>query len=424
MSALHEKLLKMKRVVITGLGTISPLGNTVNELWSNLIKGKSGASLIDRFDTEQVKTKFACQVKDFDPLNYMEKAEVRKMDLFSQYAVAAADQCMKDAMFDPNSWNLDKVGVIWASGIGGIETFEEAVVDTFNREGELKMSPFFITKLISNMASGLISIRYGLKNISYGLVSACASSNSAIVDAFNYIKLGKADAVVAGGSEACVTKSAIGGFNASRALSTNNENYMSASRPFDKTRDGFVIGEGAGALLLEEMEHAKKRGANIYCELVGTGLASDAYHITATHPDGLGAERAMREALAEAELSPGDVDYLNAHATSTPQGDPCECKAIERVFENSLDKLNIGATKSMLGHLLGAAGAIESIASIMSIKHNIIPPTINVKEVDEQISPKLNLTLNKPVEKEVNVSMNNTFGFGGHIAVSLFKKYN
>ncbi len=415
--------MQMKRVVVTGLGTINPLGNNCDDFWMNLIQGKSGASLIDRFDTSQLKTKFACQVKDFDPLNYMERSEARKMDLFSQLAIAASEECMLDASFDVNNWDLDKVGVIWASGIGGVATFEEATADAFNREGMLRMSPFFITKLISNMAAGLISIRYGLRNVSYGLVSACASSNSAIIDAFNYIKLGKANAIITGGSEASVAKSAIGGFNASRALSVNNDNYLTASKPFDKNRDGFVMGEGAGALMLEEFEHAQKRGAKIYCELVGTGLASDAYHVTATHPDGIGAERAMREALSEANLSADEVDHLNAHATSTPLGDPCESKAIERVFENSLDKLNISATKSMLGHLLGAAGAVEAIACILSIKHNIVPPTINLTELDEQISPQLNFTLNKSVEKEVKVAMNNTFGFGGHIAVSLFKEF-
>ncbi len=420
---MHEKLKMMKRVVVTGIGTINPLGNNIDDFWTSLVQGKSGASLIERFDTEQVKTKFACQVKDFDPLNYMTKAEARKMDLFSQFAVAASEQCMKDASFNAETWNLDRIGVIWASGIGGIQTFEDAITDACKVDGELKMSPFFITKLILNMAAGLISIRYGLKNVSHGIVSACASSNSAIVESFNYIRLGKADAIITGGSEASVTKSAIGGFNASRALSTNNENYLTASRPFDKTRDGFVIGEGAGALMLEELEHAQKRGAKIYCELVGTGLASDAYHMTATHPDGIGAEKAMREALAEANLSPQDVDHLNAHATSTPLGDPCECKAIVRIFENSLDKLNVSATKSMVGHLLGAAGAVEAITSILSINHNIVPPTINLKELDENISSKLNFTVDKAVEKEVKVAMNNTFGFGGHIAVSLFKQF-
>lgn len=413
----------MKRIVVTGIGTINPLGNNCNTFWDNMMLGKSGASLIDRFDTTNFKTKFACQVKDFDPHNYMEKSEARKMDLFTQYAVAAAEECMQDAGFDPSSWNLDRVGAIWASGIGGIQTFEDAVIDMCKCENEIRMSPFFITKLISNMAAGLLTIRYGLKNVSHAIVSACASSNSAIVDAYNYLRLGKADAVLAGGSEASISRSALGGFNASRALSVNNDNYLSASRPFDKTRDGFVIGEGAGALMLEELEHALKRGAKIYAEIVGSGLASDAYHVTATHPEGLGAERAMLEALREAQMSPDEVDYINAHATSTPQGDPCECKAIARVFENSLDKVNISATKSMTGHLLGAAGAVEAIAGILSIKHNKIPPTTNFSELDEQISPKLNLTVNQAVEKEVNVVMNNTFGFGGHIAVSLFKRY-
>ncbi|MDF1547684.1 MAG: beta-ketoacyl-ACP synthase II [Bacteroidales bacterium] len=413
----------MKRVVVTGIGTINPLGNDSDTFWNNMMQGKSGASLIDRFDTTNYKSKFACQVKDFDPHNYMEKAEARKMDLFAQYAIAAAEECMQDTGFDSDKWDLDRVGAIWASGIGGIHTFEDAVIDMCKCENEIKMSPFFITKLITNMAAGLITIRYGLKNVSHAIVSACASSNSAIVDAYNYIRLGKADAILTGGSEACISRSALGGFNASRALSTNNENYLTASRPFDKTRDGFVMGEGAGALMLEDLDHALKRGAKIYCEIIGSGLASDAYHVTATHPEGLGAERAMREALREANMLPNEVDYINAHATATPQGDPCECKAIGRVFENSLDSLNISATKSMTGHLLGAAGAVEAIAGILSIKHNKIPPTINFTELDEQISPKLNLTVNQPVEKEVNVVMNNTFGFGGHIAVSLFKRY-
>lgn len=413
----------MKRVVVTGIGTINPLGNDSNTFWNNLVQGKSGASLIDRFDTTNYKSKFACQVKDFNPHNYMEKAEARKMDLFVQYAIAAAEECMKDTGFDADKWDLDRVGAIWASGIGGIQTFEDAVIDMCKCENEVRMSPFFITKLITNMAAGILTIRYGLKNVSHAIVSACASSNSAIVDSYNYIRLGKADAILTGGSEACISRSALGGFNASRALSTNNDNYLTASRPFDKTRDGFVMGEGAGALMLEDLDHALKRGAKIYCEIVGSGLASDAYHVTATHPEGLGAERAMREALREANMMPDEVDYINAHATATPQGDPCECKAIGRVFENSLDSLNISATKSMTGHLLGAAGAVEAIAGILSIKHNKIPPTINFTELDDQISPKLNLTVNQPVEKEVNVVMNNTFGFGGHIAVSLFKRY-
>lgn len=412
----------MKRVVITGLGTVNPLGNNCNEFWNNAINGVSGASLIDRFDASSIKTKFACQVKGFDPLNYMERAEARKMDLFAQFALAATEECMQDAVFDINNWNLNRIGVIWASGVGGMQTFEDAILGMANETGEIKMSPFFITKLISNIAAGLISIKYQLKNVSYSLVSACASSNSAIIDAYNYIRLGKADAVVTGGSEACITRGAMAGFNASRALSTNNEDYLTASRPFDKTRDGFVMGEGAGALMLEDYDHAMARGAKIYCEIVGSGLASDAYHLTATHPEGLGAESAMREALREADLNPDDVDHLSAHATSTPLGDPCECKAIERVFSDSLDKLNISATKSMHGHLLGGTGAVEAILAILSIKNNIVPPTINLKHLDENISDKLNFTLDKAVEKEVKVAMNNTFGFGGHIAVSLFKE--
>ena len=412
----------MKRVVITGIGTINPLGNNPEDFWNNLIKGVSGASLIDRFDTTHFKTKFACQVKNFNVNDYIEKAEARKMDLYTQYAIAATDQCTRDAGFDKESWDLSRMGVIWATGIGGVQTFDEVLIDYTLHKDNPRFSPFFITKIIPNMASGYISIRYGLLGVSYTIISACASSNSAIADAFNYIKLGKANAVIAGGSEAAVCESPIGGFNGSKALSTNNENYKSASKPFDKDRDGFVLGEGAGALMLEDYEHAVKRGAKIYCELVGTGLASDAYHVTATHPEGLGAIKAMNEALSEAGLKPSDVDYLNAHATSTPMGDPCECKAIETVFNGSIDKLSISATKSMTGHLLGAAGAIEAIACVLAIKNNKIPPTINFNELDPQINPNLRLTLNKAEEKEVKVAMNNTFGFGGHIAVTVFKQ--
>ena len=412
----------MKRVVITGIGTVNPLGNNPAEFWNNLIKGVSGASLIERFDTTQFKTKFACHVKDFNVTDYIEKAEARKMDLYTQYAIAATDQCTLDAGFNKENWDLDKIGVIWATGIGGVNTIDEGIIDYATNRGNPRFSPFFITKIIPNMASGYISIRYGLLGVSYTIISACASSNSAIADAFNYIRLGKAKAIIAGGSEAAVCESPIGGFNAARALSVNNENYTSASKPFDKDRDGFVMGEGAGALMLEDYEHAVKRGAKIYCELVGTGLASDAYHVTATHPEGLGAVKAMQEALNEANLVPEEVDYINAHATATPLGDPCECKAIETVFNGSIDTLNISATKSMTGHLLGAAGAIEAIACILAIANNKIPPTINFNELDPQINPKLNITPNVAVNKEVKVAMNNTFGFGGHIAVTIFKK--
>jgi 3-oxoacyl-[acyl-carrier-protein] synthase II len=412
----------MKRVVITGIGTVNPLGNNINEYWNNLIKGVSGASLITKFNATHFKTKFACEVKNFDPGQYIEKSEARKMDLFTQYAIAATDQCTQDAGFNKESWNMDRMGVIWATGIGGIGTFDEVLKEYAQNMENPRFGPFFITKIIPNMASGHISIRYGILGVSYTIISACASSNSAIADAFNYIRLGKADTMIAGGSEAAICESAVGGFNGARALSTNNENYQTASKPFDKDRDGFVLGEGAGAIMLEEYEHAKKRGAKIYCELVGTGMASDAFHVTATHPDGLGAIRAMKEALNEASLLPSDVDYVNAHATATPMGDPCECKAIETVFDKSIDKLNISATKSMTGHLLGAAGVVEAIACILSIKHNKIPPTINFNELDPAINPKLNFTPNKAVDKEVKVAMNNTFGFGGHIGVTVFKK--
>jgi len=412
----------MKRVVVTGIGTVNPLGNNTNDFWNNLINGVSGAALIDRFDTTNFKTKFACLIKNFDVTQYIEKSEARRMDLFTQYAIAATDQCTIDAGFSKETWDLDHIGVIWATGIGGVGTIDEGLIDYAQSQKNPRFSPFFITKSIPNMASGHISIRYGLLGLSYTIISACASSNSAIADAFNYILLGKANAIIAGGSEAAVCESPIGGFNGARALSTNNENYQSASKPFDKDRDGFVMGEGAGAIMLEEYEHAKKRGAKIYCELVGTGMASDAFHVTATHPDGLGAIKAMKEALAEAQLKPEDVDYINAHATATPLGDPCECKAIETVFNGSIDTLHISATKSMTGHLLGAAGVVEAIACILSIKHNKIPPTINFNELDSAINPKLQLTPNKAVDKVVNVAMNNTFGFGGHIAVTVFKK--
>jgi 3-oxoacyl-[acyl-carrier-protein] synthase II len=414
----------MKRVVITGMGAITPIGNNVNEFWTSLINGKSGIAPITRFDVSNYKTRFAGEVKGFDALQYMEKGEARKMDLFSQYAIGVMDECIKDSSVDFASENLARFGVIWGTGIGGIQTFEDEVL-AFGQNNKIpRFSPFFITKMISNIAAGLISIRYGLRGVSYVTTSACASGNNAIVDAFNLIRLGKADAIFAGGSEACITQSGLGGFSSMKALSERNDSPETASRPFDVSRDGFVMGEGGAVLMLEELEHAKKRGAKIYCEVAGGGFGSDAYHIAATHPEGLGAIAAMKEAIEEAGMKPEDVDYVNTHGTSTPVGDLSECKAMANVFANSLDKLHISATKSMTGHLLGAAGAAEAVACVLAIRDGIVPPTINLNEVDPQIDSRLNLTPNKAVKKEVNVVVNNTFGFGGHIFVSLFKKYN
>lgn len=413
----------MKRVVVTGLGAITPVGNNVNDFWTSLINGKSGVAPITRFDASMFKTRFAGEVKNFDPLQYMEKSEARKMDLFAQYAIAVMDECIKDSAIDFSSLDLGKVGVIWGTGIGGLQTLEDEVISYAKDPEKPRFSPFFITKMISNMAAGLISIRYGLRGVSYVTTSACASGNNAIVDAFNLIRLGKANVIFAGGSEASITHSGLGGFSSMKALSERNDSPETASRPFDKDRDGFVMGEGGGVLILEELEHAKKRGAKIYCEVAGTGFGSDAYHIAATHPDGIGAVAAMRDAIEEAGLQPSDVDYVSTHGTSTPVGDLSECKAMCTVFDKSLDKLHISATKSMTGHLLGAAGAIEAIACVKAITEGIVPPTINVNEIDSAIDKRLNVTPNKAVKKEVNVALNNTFGFGGHIFVSLFKKY-
>lgn len=416
--------IKLKRVVVTGLGALTPIGNNVNNYWKNLIIGKSGVAEITRFDPSPFKTRFAGEVKGFDPLQFMEKPEARKMDLFSQFAMAVIDECIKDSKIDFSTLNLGKIGVIWGTGIGGIQTFEEEVLAFGQRLDSPRFSPFFITKMISNMAAGLISIRYGLRGLSYTTTSACASGNNAIVDAFNTIRLGKADIIFAGGSEACITRSGLGGFSSMKAISERNDSPETASRPFEASRDGFVMGEGGGVLILEELEHAKKRGAKIYCEVVGGGFGSDAYHIAATHPEGIGAVAAMNDAIEEAGISPSDVDYVSTHGTSTPVGDLSECKAICSVFGKSLDKLHISSTKSMTGHLLGAAGAIEAIACIKAINTGIIPPTINLNEIDPLINKDLNLTPNNCVKKEVNIAMNNTFGFGGHIFVSLFKKFN
>lgn len=413
----------MKRAVITGLGAITPIGNNVNEFWKNLVAGKSGAAPITKFDTTNHKTKFACEVKNFSPLDYFEKPEARKMDLYTQYTLAAADECIKDSGIDIKQCNLSRIGVLIASGIGGIKTFEDEMLGYFENNKIPRFSPFFITKMIANMATGYLTMKYGFNGISYCVVSACASSNNAIANALDIIRLGRADVVIVGGSEAAITPSAIGGFNATKALSTLNDFPEKASRPFDKQRDGFVMGEGAAILMVEELEHALNRGAKIYCELAGYGAASDAYHITAPHPEGLGAILAMEGALKDAQMKPEDISYINAHATATPAGDISECKAIEKIFGNVIDNLHISATKSMTGHLLGAAGAIEAIACIKSIEEGIIPPTINLDELDPQINPKLNLTPHKSIKKEVKAALNNTFGFGGHTSSTLFRKY-
>ncbi|WP_428232174.1 beta-ketoacyl-ACP synthase II [Flavobacterium sp.] len=412
----------MKRVVITGLGAVTPIGNNVSEYWNSLINGVSGAAEITKFDTSQFKTKFACEVKNFDPQNIFEKNEIRKYDLFTQYALYVTDEAIKNANINFDSLNKDRIGVIWGSGDGGVSTFEEQIAEFKLGNGIPRFSPFFIPKRIINIASGAISIKYGLRGINYTTASACSASNTAIIDAFNYIRWGKADLIISGGSEASITESSIGGFNASKALSTLNDDCTRASRPFDATRDGFVLGEGAGAIILESYEHAIKRNAVILAEIVGGGLAGDAYHLTGTHPDGAGAILGMRLALEEAEISPDEIDYINAHATSTPTGDLSELKAMEKVFGIN-PNANISATKSMTGHLLGGAGAIEAIACIKAVQGNIVPPTINTKTIEPEFANKFNLTLEKAQPRIVNYAMSNTFGFGGHIASSIFKKF-
>jgi 3-oxoacyl-[acyl-carrier-protein] synthase II len=411
----------MKRVVITGLGAVTPIGNNVQDYWNALINGVSGAVPISKFDTTKFKTRFACEVKGFEP-KIFEKNEIRKFDLFSQYALVSVDEAVKQAGIDFETLNKDRIGVIWGAGDGGVTTFEEQVGEFKLGDGTPRFSPFFVPKRIVNIASGLISIKYGLRGVTYTTASACSASNNAIIDAFNYIHWGKADMIIAGGSESSVTESSIGGFNASKALSTQNDNLTTASRPFDVSRDGFVLGEGAGAVILESYEHAVKRNATILAEIVGGGLAADAYHMTGTHPDGAGAVLGMRLALEEAGIEPNDIDYINAHATSTPNGDLSELKAMETVF-GAHPNANISATKSMTGHLLGGAGAIEAIACIKAIQEDTIPPTINTQNVEPEFADKFNLTLGKAQHRTVNYAMSNTFGFGGHIASSIFKKF-
>jgi len=414
--------MELKRVVVTGIGVISPLGKNCTETWNNLKDGVSGSDKITRFDASKFKTQFACEVKNYDPKDYFDRKESRKLDLYAQFALIAAKEAIEDANFD-ESLDKDRVGVIWASGIGGLITFQDECISYGRGDGTPRFSPFFIPKMISDIAAGQISIKYGFHGPNFGTVSACASSTNAIIDALNYIRLGKADIFVTGGSEASISPAGIGGFNSMQALSTNNEEYKTASRPFCNTRDGFVMGEGGAGLILEELEHAKARGAKIYAEVVGGGMSGDAYHLTATHPEGLGAARCMQEALKDANLKPEDVQYVNVHGTATPVGDIPETLAIKKVFgEHSYD-LNISSTKSMTGHLLGAAGAMESFAAIMAINEGIIPPTINHKENDDRIDNKLNLTLLKAQKREVKVALSNTFGFGGHNASLIFKKF-
>jgi 3-oxoacyl-[acyl-carrier-protein] synthase II len=416
--------MELKRVVVTGLGAVTPLGNNVNDFWNGLITGTSGANLITRFNTENFKTKFACEVKNFKPEDYFDRKEQRKYDLFTIFALVAADQAVVDSGLNLETINKDRVGVIFGSGIGGFNTFLSEVGDYFRGNSIPRFNPFFIPKIISDIAAGHISIKYGFRGPNYATVSACATATNAIIDAYNLIRLGKADVFVSGGSEAGICEPGIGGFNAMHALSTNNAEYMTASRPFDKTRDGFVMGEGGGALILEEYQHAKSRGANIYAELVGGGLSADAHHLTAPHPDGLGALLVMRNALEDANMKPEELDYINVHGTSTPLGDISEIKAIRAVFGEHAYKLNISGTKSMTGHLLGAAGAIEAIAAILATKYDIIPPTINFVHPDEEIDQKLNLTFNKAQKRVVNAALSNTFGFGGHNTSVIFRKYS
>lgn len=415
--------MKLKRVVITGLGAITPIGNGVDEFWNNLLNGVSGAADITRFDASKFKTTFACEVKNYNPNDHFDRKEARKLDLYAQYALISSQQAVEDANLDVSKVDPDRAGVIWGAGIGGIQTFQTECTNFVNGDGTPRFNPFFIPKMIADIASGHISIKYGFRGPNFTTVSACASSTNALIDAFNYIRLGKADLIVAGGSEAAVNECGLGGFNAMHALSTRNDSPETASRPFDADRDGFVLGEGGGAFIIEEYEHAVKRGAKIYAEFVGGGLSADAHHITAPHPEGLGAMNVMKNALSDAEMNPGEIDYINVHGTSTPLGDVAETKAILKVFGDEAYNLNISSTKSMTGHLLGAAGAVEAMAAVLAVKSDIIPPTINHFTDDEALDPNLNFTFEKPQQRTVNAALSNTFGFGGHNASVIFKKW-
>jgi len=414
--------MNLRRVVVTGMGALTPIGNTLTQFWDGLISGTSGANNITYFDTSKFKTKFACEVKGYDPLDFFEKKEVRRYDKFAQYALIVAKEAIEHAKLIESKVNNDRVGVIWGAGIGGLETFQNEVLNFAEGDGTPRYNPFFIPKMIPDIAAGLISIRYGFHGPNFATVSACASSANAIIDGLNYIRMGYSDIIVAGGSEAPITISGMAGFNAMHALSTRNDDPITASRPFDRDRDGFVLGEGGGALILEEYEHAKNRGAKIYAELSGGGLSSDAYHMTAPHPDGKGAIKVMRNCLDDAKLTASDIDLINMHGTSTSLGDIAEIKAVKEVFQEDVYNLNINSTKSMTGHLLGAAGAIEAISCILSMNNNMVPPTINHFNRDENVDPKINLTFSKPQKKEVKACLSNTFGFGGHNACVIFKK--
>ena len=416
--------MNLKRVVVTGLGALTPIGNTKDEFWKGLAAGVSGAAPITHFDASLFKTQFACELKNFDVEQFIERKEARKMDPFTQYAMVAVEEAMADSGLNLETLDLARAGVIWGSGIGGIKTFQDEVTAFNQGDGTPRFNPFFIPKMIADIAAGFISIKYGFRGPNFVTVSACASATNALIDAFNLIRLGKADVFISGGSEAAVTETGIGGFNAMKALSQRNDSPQTASRPFDNDRDGFVLGEGAGALILEELEHAKARGAKIYAELVGGGMTADANHITAPHPEGLGASSVMRIALEDAGLKPEQIDYINVHGTSTPLGDVSETKAIQQIFGEHAYQMNISSTKSMTGHLLGAAGAIEAIACILAMQHSLVPPTINHFSDDEAFDPRLNLTFNKAQEREINYALSNTFGFGGHNCSVIFKKYN
>jgi 3-oxoacyl-[acyl-carrier-protein] synthase II len=414
--------MNFRRVVVTGLGALTPIGNNVKDFWHSLSTGVSGAAPITKFNAEKFRTRFACEVKNFDINNFIDRKEARKMDSFTQYAMVVAEEALADSKLEINKIDLDRAGVIWGSGIGGLRTFQEEVMGFAKGDGTPRFNPFFIPKMIADLSSGFISIKYGFRGPNFVTVSACASATNALVDAFNYIRLGRIDVAIAGGSEAAVTEAGIGGFNAMKALSERNDDPATASRPFDKDRDGFVLGEGAGALILEEYEHAKARGAHIYAELIGGGMSSDAYHITAPHPEGLGALNVMKDALRDAKIQPEEIDYINVHGTSTPLGDISETSAIQKVFGEHAYNLNISSTKSMTGHLLGAAGAIEAIASILSIQNQLVPPTINHFTDDEAFDRRLNFTFNKAQSRKVETVLSNTFGFGGHNFSILFRK--
>ena len=415
--------MNLKRVVVTGIGAMTPIGNTASEYWDGLLAGKSGADFITQFDAEKFRTRFACEVKNFDATNYLDRKEARKIDRFTQFGLIVSDEAVKDAGINKETMDPDRIGVIFSSGIGGLITFQEEVINFAKGDGTPRFNPFFIPKMILDIAAGQISMRHGFRGPNFAVVSACASSTHAVIEAFNWIRLGKADIILAGGSEAVISQSGVAGFNAMKALSERNDDPQSASRPFDKDRDGFVMGEGGGMLVLEELEHALARGARIYCEIGGGGATADAHHITAPHPEGLGALNVMRQTLADASMKPEEVDYINVHGTSTPLGDIAETKAILNVFGDHAYNLNISSTKSMTGHLLGAAGAIEAIACVLSVVHDIVPPTINHFTDDPELDPKLNFTFSTPQKRTVNAALSNTFGFGGHNASVIVKKY-